>query len=139
MRAQITKAVSVFILGLVLTNSAFAQNTLTEYTKHKYALDNLKMGIKSENAGVRKSAIYFAGKYKVEETAEDLIKQLAKEENPSIRVLIALSLFEIDSEEGLRAVKKLSILDRDLKVKRMAGFVYDEFMKNNLTEKVSVR
>lgn len=139
MKAQLTKTVLVLVLGLVLTSNLFAQNSLAEFTKNKYAMDNLIMGIHSENEGVRKSAIYFAGKYKVMETAQDLINQISKEENASIKILIALALFEMDSKEGLEAVKKLSLSDKNDKVRRMASFIYNEYLNNDFTAKVTSR
>lgn len=139
MKAQLTKSVLVLILGMILSSNLFAQNSLAEFTKHKYALNNLEMGIHSENEGIRKSSIYFAGKYKVEETAGVLISQLHKEENASIRVLIALALFEMDSKEGLDAIRKLSVNDDNFKVRRMAAFIYKEFVNNNFAGKVTSR
>lgn len=139
MKAQLTKTVLVLALGLVISNGVFAQNTLTEFTQHKYALDNIIMGIHSENEGVRKSAIYFAGKYKVKETAQDLIDQLSKEGNASIKILIALSLFEIDSKEGLEEVRKLSLNDNNQKVRRMAAFIYNEYANSDFIGRVSAR
>ncbi|HSL88937.1 MAG TPA: HEAT repeat domain-containing protein [Ignavibacteriaceae bacterium] len=139
MKAHLTKTVLVLVLGLVLTSNLFAQNSLAEFTKNKYAMDNLIMGIHSENEGVRKSAIYFAGKYKVMETAQDLINQISKEENASIKILIALALFEMDSKEGLEAVKKLSLSDKNDKVRRMASFIYNEYLNNDFTAKLTTR
>lgn len=139
MKAQITKTVLFLLLGLVLSNNLFAQNLISDLTDHKYALDNLKMGIHSENEGVKKSTIYFAGQYKIKETAADLINQLENEENASVRVLIALALFEIGSEDGIEAVRKLSVNDRNPKVRTMAAFIYDEFVNNNFAGKVSSR
>jgi HEAT repeat protein len=139
MKAQLTKSVLVLVLGLVFTGTLIAQNTLAEFTKNKYALDNLIMGIHSENEGVRKSAIYFAGKYKVSETAQDLIDQLNREDNASIKILIALALFEMDSKEGLEAVKKLSLSDKNDKVRRMASFIYNEYLNNDFTAKLTTR
>jgi hypothetical protein len=137
MKAHLTK--TVLVIGLLLTNSIFAQNSLSEFTKNKYALDNLIMGIHSENEGVRKSTIYFAGKYKVSETAQDLINQLNREDNASIKILIALALFEMDSKEGLEAVKKLSLSDKNDKVRRMASFIYNEYLNNDFTAKLTTR
>ena len=34
-------------------------------TKHKYALQNIIMGIHSENEGVRESSIYLAGQVQI--------------------------------------------------------------------------
>ncbi|MFO7524824.1 MAG: hypothetical protein R6W68_05180 [Ignavibacteriaceae bacterium] len=137
MKTQLTKSVLILVIGLTLTSSLFAQNTLAEFTKNEYALENLINGIHSENEGIRKSSIYFAGKYKVEEAAYDLIKQLKNEENSSIRVLIALALFEMESKDGLEAIKKLGDADDDLRVKRMASFIYDEYVNSRFNGKVS--
>lgn len=137
MKAQLTKSVLILVIGLTLTSSLFAQNTLAEFTKNEYALENLINGIHSENEGVRKSSIYFAGKYKVKEAAQDLINQLRTEENPSIKILIALALFEMDSRDGLEAIKKLGDADDDPKVKRMASFIYDEYVNSRFNGKVS--
>ncbi|MBS4034522.1 MAG: hypothetical protein KGZ85_08665 [Ignavibacterium sp.] len=139
MKAHLTKTVLVLVVGLLLTNSIFAQSSLSEFTKNKYALDNLLMGIHSDNEGVRKSAIYFAGKYKVLESAEDLIAQLKKEENPGIKVLIALALFEMESKEGLDAVRKLSKNDENLRVRNMASFIYNEYANGNTVSNLKTR
>lgn len=139
MKAQITKTVLVLLLGLVLSNDLFAQSSISDLTDHKYALDNLRMGIHSENEGLKKSAIYFAGQYKIEEAAADLINQLGNEENASVRVLIALALFEIGSEDGIEAVRKLSASDGNPRVRTMAAFIYDEFVNNNFEGKVTAR
>jgi HEAT repeat protein len=139
MKAQLTKSVLVLVIGLLLTNCIFAQNSLTGFTKNKYALENLLMGIHSDNEGVRKSAIYFAGKYKVEEAAQALIEQLNNEENASIKVLIALALFEMESKEGLDAVKKLSKNDDNLRVRNMATFIYNEYTNGHSLSNVKTR
>ncbi len=139
MKAHLTKTVLVLVVGLLLTNSIFAQSSLSEFTKNKYALDNLLMGIHSDNDGVRKSAIYFAGKYKVIESTEGLIEQLKKEENPGIKVLIALALFEMESKEGLDAVRKLSMNDENLRVRNMASFIYTEYTNVRTVSNVKTR
>lgn len=139
MKAHLTKTVLVLVIGLLLSNSIFAQNSLSEFTKNKYALDNLIMGIHSDNEGVRKSAIYFAGKYKVLESAEVLIEQLKKEENPGIKVLIALALFEMESKEGLDAVRKLSKNDESVRVRNMATFIYNEYSNGNSVSNATTR
>ena len=51
------------IFFFLLVSESFGQNQqINDLTNHKYALQNLVMGIHSENEGVRESAIYLAGK-----------------------------------------------------------------------------
>ena len=115
------------LFASVLTGSGYTQsNSIKDITAHKYALENLIAGIHSENDGVRRNSIYFAGYYKIVETEDALIAQLKKEKDPSTRILIALVLYELGSEEGLFEVKDLSLKDKDAKVRRIATQIYNE-------------
>ena len=134
-RKQITVVVAlVLLLVLGVDLKLFAQsNSISDVTNNEYALDNLKSGINSENEGVRKSVIYFAGKYRIEEVVNCLVERLEMEEEPSVRLLIAYSLYEIQDPEGMKAVKELSMKDNDVKVKRMSSNLYEEYLNNSST------
>ena len=138
MKSLKNKSVVVVTLTVLLTmvlsfNAAAQPNSISNITKNKYALDNLKVGINSENIGVRKSAVYFSGKYKISELVDCLVERLEKENEASIRLLIAYSLYEIKDTEGMKAVKELSLLDKDAKVKRMSNNLYKEYLENTST------
>jgi HEAT repeat protein len=137
-RRQTALVVALFLLLVTGINiNLFAQPIpITDVTKNEYALDNLKSGINSENIGVRKSSIYFAGKYRIAEVVNCLVERLENEEEASIRLLIAYSLYEIKDSEGMNAVKELSIKDNDIKVKRMSSNLYEEYLNNNSTTAV---
>jgi len=122
------------LLAMLLNfNMAAQPSSISDLTKHKYALDNLKAGINSENIGVRKSAVYFAGKYQITELVDCLVERLANENEASIRLLIAYSLYEIKDADGMKAVKELSSFDKDAKVKRMSKNLYNEYLENTTT------
>jgi HEAT repeat protein len=127
-----TKLVTVILLLVVLTSSLFARpiQTLGEKIKSgltEKAARSLAMGIESENAGVKKSCIYFAGLYEIREVVGTLIKQLKKEPDPDTRILIALSLYKIGDKEALNAVEKLIKSDSDYKVKKMSSAILNQF------------
>ena len=127
-----TRFLTVVLLAAVLTGSVYTQpNSIKDITVHKYALENLISGIHSENDGVRRNSIYFAGYYKIVEAEDALIAQLKNENDPSTRILIALVLYELGSEEGLLEVKDLSLNDKDAKVRRMATQIYNEYLVND--------
>jgi len=120
------------LLAAVLMGNGFAQkNSIKDVTDNKYALKNLVAGIQSENNGVKRSSIYFAGKYRVAEAEDALIAQLKEETDPSTRILIALVLYEMGSEDGLVEVQSLSLNDEDAKVRRMATQIYNEYLVND--------
>jgi hypothetical protein len=123
---------TVVLFAAVLNGSVYSQsNSIKDITAHKYALENLIAGIHSENDGVRRNSIYFAGYYKIVETEDALIDQLKMEKDPSTRILIALVLYELGSEEGLLEVKNLSENDKDAKVRRMTFQIYNEYLVND--------
>jgi len=123
---------TTLLLAAVLTGSVYAQkNSIKDVTTNQYALQNLVAGIQSDNTGVKRSSIYFAGKYRIAETEDVLIAQLKEEKDPSTRILIALVLYEMGSEEGLLEVKDLSLNDEDARVRRMAFQIYNEYLVND--------
>lgn len=134
-RKQTVGAITIFLLLVMVTNlNLLAQpNPISNITKSEYALDNLKSGINSENIGVRKSSIYFAGKYRIAEAVSYLVERLKKEDEASVRLLIAYSLYEIKDAEGMKAVKELSLKDNNVKVKRMSFNFYEEYLSKSHT------
>ncbi len=127
-----SRFLTAVLFAAVLTGSVYAQkNSIKDVTPNKHALENLVAGIHSDNTGVKRSAIYFAGKYRIAETEEALIAQLKNENDSSTRILIAIVLFEMGSEEGLLEVKDLSMKDKDAKVRRMAAQIYNEYLVND--------
>lgn len=135
LRKQIVGVVIIFLLLFMITNlNLLAQpNPISNITQSKYALDNLKSGINSENIGVRKSSVYFAGKYRIAEAVRYLVDRLKKEDEASVRLLIAYSLYEIKDAEGMKAVKELSLKDNNVKVKRMSSNFYEEYLSKSHT------
>ena len=132
--------VLVAILFVLLVTNAFGQNQkISEVSKHNYALQNLEMGIKSENEGVRESAIYFAGKYRFIDTENALIEQLKVEKDSDIKVLIGLALFRMSSEKGMNELQNLASKDENPRVRRMSYAIYNEYLVNNSNRTADVK
>ncbi|HCY75602.1 MAG TPA: hypothetical protein DHV28_06740 [Ignavibacteriales bacterium] len=122
----------VAILFFFLVTDSFGQNQkISDLSKHKYALQNLIMGIQSENDGVRESAIYLAGQYRFIDTEDALIKQLKVEKDSDIKVLIGLALYRMDSEKGMNELLGLATQDKNPRVRRMSSAIYSEYLVNN--------
>ena len=124
--------VLVAILFFFLVTDSFGQNQkVSDLAKNKFALENLEMGIKSENEGVRESAIYLAGQYRFIDTEDALIKQLRVEKESDIRVLIGLALYRMDSEKGMNELQNLALKDENPRVRRMSNAIYNEYLVNH--------
>ena len=113
-------------------------NSIKDITENKYALENLIEGIKSDNNGVKRSSIYFAGKYRIAEAEDVLIEQLDREQNPSNRILIALVLYKLQSVDGILVVKNMAASDSNQKVRRMSTHIYNEYLKSDFNRELSV-
>ena len=118
----------VLLTALMLTVFTFAQDVNRSYSEN--AVNTLIKGIKSDNEGLSRSSIYFAGKYKIAEAVDALVEEMRKKKEPNTRILIALSLYQIGDFDGLQAVKEQAINDGDENVKKMSALIFDEFYKN---------
>ncbi len=131
------KLVLSLVALLVLVNFTYANTDFTGGIK-KNAIASLVVGIKSENMGLKRNCIYFAGKYRIDEATDALIAELNKTDNAKLKVLIALSLYMIGNEEGIDAVYKLANKENDNYVKKMANAIIDEYNNNKSTNYASV-
>ena len=117
----------VLLIVLVSVQTGLQAQSTNHKNINEYSLESLKKGIQSDNPGLRRSAIYMAGLYRIDEAVETLVDQFDKEKIPSNRVLIALSLYNIGNPEGMEAVKDLAARDKDKEVKRMGTVLYRQF------------
>ena len=120
-------ATSTFLMVLFLLNvGVFAQETKNVIVSlNNQSIFNLKNAIQSDNPGLRKSGIYFAGKYAVDEVSETLLHQLKKEEDPNLRVLMIRVLYIIGNYEYMDEIYQLALNDKSIAVRQMAASIYD--------------
>jgi HEAT repeat protein len=102
-------------------------------------IDNLKIALRSENTGLRKSAIYLTGFYGMREMVPVLVDQLKREESADVKILTALVLLKIEDPRGIRAIEELSIRDDNARVRRMSKAILNEFKNKTVVTEVSER
>lgn len=113
-------------------------NKSAKLTRYEQCIENLGRAIASENDGLRESAIYYAGKYKMVELKKALVKQLTKEKIPAIRILISLSLYQIGDAEGIELVKEIYNTDKENQVKKMCCDIFKEFEKTVFSDSLEL-
>jgi HEAT repeat protein len=135
---KLTAALTALILAVLLASSLTVTRAQEQeiLSKYKYAVENLNKGIQSDNEGLKRSSMYFAGKYKITSAIPTLIEQLNKEANPSNRILIALVLYKIGSPAGISVVRSLSKNDENQEVRRMAYEIYRAYIVNTDQETI---
>ncbi|MGE5497345.1 MAG: HEAT repeat domain-containing protein [Syntrophothermus sp.] len=135
--AAFAKSAMILLAVLFLSGRSYSQISVDDITGtakvnlKPNAIENLKLQITSENTGVRKCAIYFAGYYKVSEALMPLMKQMEKEKEPSVRILIALSLYKLNSQDALDLVSIKSVNDPDINVRKMCAAICSDHSINN--------
>jgi HEAT repeat protein len=120
----------------------FKKASVSEFSDRQWTengIANLVTGIKSDNLGLRKSAIYLAGLYQISETVPTLIDQLKKEENAEVKVLTALVLYRLEDPRGIEAIENLYMSDENARVKRISKAILDEFKNKLVVTEVSGR
>ena len=124
-KKSFTLLISIALIGLLLlaNGNIFGQtdqnqkSTLRSPTKIELA--NYQKGLNSDNEGLRKSCIYFAGKYKMTEFVDILKEQLSEEKDPETSLLIVYALYQI-LEKGV-----ISGIDSDNYFKTKYATLYE--------------
>lgn len=125
------KLLAAAVSVLLFTNLLAQEPDSKNFAFSKNEIGNLIMGITSDNPGLKKSSIYFAGKYQIEEVKEFLENELKTETDPNTKILIALSLFKIGDPQSIDFVEYLSKTESNRKVKNMFTAIVEEFELNN--------
>ncbi len=95
-------------------------------------VQNFIMGINSENLGLCKSSIYYAGYYKITGTVEALINVLNdNSRKPCLRILAAVSLYRIGDMRGIRAIRDVVQFDKIKSVKSKCSEIYNSYLNQN--------
>lgn len=127
-----TKQLFAFLIVLMLTaGTLFAQDQNKGISLSDDHVMNLVSGINSNNEGLKRSAIYLAGKYGIEDLTFELVKRLKTEKNAQDRILISLALYKIGGRAGYEAVKEIANNDYNAKVRRISNAICDAFELEN--------
>ena len=132
MKATNYQLVIILLFTLLLSGITLSKNPTGHSAVElpQNSIDNLILGIQSENCGVCRSCIYFVGKYKIDEAVNTLIARVRNETNPQIRILIAITLYQIGNKHGIFELDKMGYNDPDLYVRKICRNIYNEYLAN---------
>lgn len=121
---------NLLIMALVIfvaASNLFAQD-YQEITISDPAIENLTTGITSDNYGLKRNCIYFAGKYKIKEAVPVIIEELNSTNDRRIKILAARVLYEIGNRTGMNAVRELALTDTTKQVQRICTAIYNAYV-----------
>ncbi|MCZ7602369.1 MAG: hypothetical protein C4543_09745 [Ignavibacteriales bacterium] len=116
---------TLFSLSIVIT-SAKENPKLNENN-----VATLMTGIKSENEGLMRSAIFMAGKYKVEETIEVLLEVFESESDPSNLILVAMAIYRIGNQEAMMKVIEAANYTENMHAKNILSAISMNYLVEN--------
>jgi HEAT repeat protein len=132
-----TLIIFVVLLAALLINSAFAKNPLKNLseTKRIAAIENLMVGLKSDNQGLKNSSVFLLGELKADKSVIPLMKLLKSSENEDTRILAALSLLKIGDQRGIYAIKQAIKFDDSERVSKTCKMFYHEYLFKQIENK----
>jgi len=119
----VSKLGLAFALTLILTVFISSVGLSQEMNEKEYNKFLIK-ALKDENIGIRSSAAQLLGERKVEAAIEPLKKMLKNEKHYAVRIVAAVSLYQIGNKEVLPVLKESLKKERNKTVQHvLAGII----------------
>ncbi len=130
---KLTSIVVLPILIILFSCSALAEsNSKIKNEVPDAAIQNLLVGLKSDNYGLRTSAAYILGDIANSKAVFPLMTMLRTAESEDARIVAALSLYKIGNATGIFAVKQAGRFDSSERVRKLCqSFYYDHILKQS--------
>jgi len=88
--------------------------------------NNLLIGLKSDNQGLKLSSVYFLGEIQSKKATNQLMELFHCSDNPDVRQVVALALYKINSERGIFVIKRAIKFDEDAQTRRLCNIFYKQ-------------
>ena len=118
---------TIFILLLIVTTFTFANDKIQ--SQYKSIERNLLVGINSDNRGLKLSSAYFLGEIKSDKAIIPLLSILHNSDECCARQVAALSLFKINSDRGMFAIKQAIKFEDNEQTKKIYKILYVQHLK----------
>jgi HEAT repeat protein len=118
----------IFVSSLVMADTNDAQKKEAE----KVRVENLLMGLDSDNNGLMISSAYYLGELKASKATIPLMKMLHEGNTEEQRIAAALSLYKIGSDKSIYAVKGASKFDESKRVRKFCKKLYNVYVYDQI-------
>ncbi len=88
--------------------------------------NNLLIGLKSDNQGLKLSSAYFLGEIQSKKATNQLMDLFHCSDNPDERQVVALALYKINAERGIFVIKRAIKFDEDAQTRRLCEVFYKQ-------------
>lgn len=118
---------SVLFILLFITSFIYSQENISQ-EKYDQIEDNLLVGLTSSNTGLNISCAYFLGEMKSTKSINGLLSILKNSDIDEERIIAALSLSKIKSDQAMFAVKQRIKFDDSERVQRICEIFYNNYL-----------
>lgn len=105
--------------------------------RYEQAVQNLLIGLSSDNCGLRRSSAYVLGELRCDEAVIPLMSALKNHKDDCTRIVAALSLCKIGDARGVFAVKQEVRFNESDKVKQSCAWFYNQYVQGGSFEFVT--
>lgn len=123
MRSAVKLTVVLLLAAMVTTASAQHSEEV-----RKNGIENLKVALKSDNPGLKRSAVYMIYKYNVNELVEVMKEEFAKSDDTAFKVFLARTIYKVGGEEEMNFLKTVSETEIDQDVKTICAVLYNHHL-----------
>lgn len=122
-------ATALLLVGVSVTMFA-GEPEMAGLTSEKYAaaVQNLIIGLNSDNQGLRESAAFMLGELKASEGVIPLMSMLRSDSHESSRIVAALALCRIGDARGVFAVRRAVSFDESRSVQEKCAWFYEQYV-----------
>ncbi len=100
--------------------------------RYQQAVQNLLIGLASENDGLRQSSAYMLGEIQSGDAVIPLMRALKSGTDERTQIAAALSLCKIGDARGVFAVKQEARFSDNQKVKNSCSWFYDRYVESGV-------
>ena len=131
MGEKMKRLLAVIVSFIFLTGNITSQDKPNFYPSSKFTqnqIESLIVGAKSNNFGLRKSAIFLIGQYRVKDACSELLIQFEECNDEMLKILIAQSIYKIGCPLTIEQFKGLAEIEDSFKVKNFCAILYENYM-----------
>ncbi len=131
---MVTFGTLAFVLALAVpADQPYAREVIGE-VRYEQAVENLLIGLASDNDGLRRSSAFLLGELKSDEAVIPLMRALKSGTDEKTQITAALSLCKIGDARGVFAVRQEARFSDNAKVRNTCSWFYDRYVESGVFE-----
>ena len=125
------KFVLLILFSLTSIGLAIEPAKEVKLANREIVVENLMIGLRSDNTGLVSSSAFYLGELKSQEAVIPLLKLLKNSDEEELRIAAALALLKINDARGIYAINKAIKFDDSKRVRAICSKFYNDFLNRN--------